>query len=99
MPKNEMDWPYNCAAIRKVSCFFSNYGQCCLVCRAEHTMFKDWVSAPASRTFLWLKGVTRKGNMNNGPKKELGKPGKYDGSIIDAPWIIHAPKLIIWYVF
>ncbi|CAL5228579.1 g11737 [Coccomyxa viridis] len=56
--------------------------------------FTDWRTVLSANTAIWASGQPRE---RRSPK--VAMPGHYEGAIIDAPWIVHLPKVIIWIIF
>lgn len=55
--------------------------------------FQDWGAFQSSKTRIWRQGI-RVHKHTFPPMRK----GHYEGAIIDAAWVYHAPKLIIWCV-
>ncbi|BDA51092.1 probable phospholipase A1-Igamma1, chloroplastic at C-terminar half [Coccomyxa sp. Obi] len=56
---------------------------------------KGWKAQPSrSRSAKSEKQGTELGGKRDGHRSKM--QGRYRGSVIDAPWVVHAPKLIIW---
>ena len=53
--------------------------------------FTDWRTVLSANTAIWASGQP---SERRSPK--VAMPGHYEGAIIDAPWIVHLPKVIIW---
>lgn len=67
------------------------------MCAAEHsakdgsTSFNNWRSVLSTNKAIWARGLTQEQVRLKGLRS-----GHYEGAVIDAPWIFHAPKLIVW---
>ena len=61
--------------------------------RDGSTSFNNWRSALSTNKALWQMAKGREE-----PKVSMKglRGGHYEGAVIDAPWIVHLPKLIVW---
>lgn len=46
----------------------------------------------SANSAIWAKGPTRERHSVKGVRA-----GHYEGAVIDAPWTVHLPKLIVWW--
>ena len=53
--------------------------------------FNDWRTVLSANSGIWIKGPTKERHSLKGVRA-----GRYEGAVIDAPWIVHLPKLIVW---
>ncbi len=61
--------------------------------RDGSTSFNNWSAALSTNKALWP--MARKREAPKVSMKGL-RGGHYEGAVIDAPWRVHLPKLIVW---
>ncbi|CAL5228580.1 g11739 [Coccomyxa viridis] len=64
--------------------------------RDGSTSFNNWSAALSINKALWP--MARKREAPKVTMKGL-RGGHYEGAVIDAPWRVHLPKLIVWCIF
>ena len=52
--------------------------------------FGTWRAAASSNKAIWTGGLQAQKRHHKGLR------GHYEGAVIDAPWTLHLPKLIVW---
>ena len=52
--------------------------------------FRSWRAAVSSNKAIWTGGLQAQ------KRHRKGLQGHYEGAVIDAPWTLHLPKLIVW---
>ena len=58
--------------------------------RDGSTTFGTWRAAISSNKAIWTGGLQAQKHHHKGLR------GHYEGAVIDAPWTLHLPKLIVW---
>ena len=61
--------------------------------RDGSTSFKNWSAALSTN-----KALLQMARKREGPTVSVKglRGGHYEGAVIDAPWIVHLPKLVVW---
>ena len=55
--------------------------------------FNNWRGALSTNRALWAGGTRQKRHGIKGPGL---RGGRFEGAVIDAPWLFHLPKLVVW---
>ena len=53
--------------------------------------FTDWRTVLSANSRIWGRGSTKERHSQGGMPA-----GRREGAVIDASWIVHLPKLIVW---
>lgn len=68
------------------------------MCFAEAQGFAEWFASQTGKNGFVRKCLRQRGPFKESMRRRNEIPGRFEGAVIDAPWTVHAPKLIIWWV-
>ncbi|BDA51093.1 hypothetical protein COCOBI_17-3130 [Coccomyxa sp. Obi] len=66
--------------------------------RGEAKGFTEWFASQTSADGFVRKCLGKKGPFKETMGRHDGILGRFEGSVIDAPWTVHDPKLILWHL-
>ncbi|CAL8466201.1 g5737 [Coccomyxa elongata] len=67
--------------------------------KCEAQGFAEWFASQTGKNGFVRKCLSQRGPFKESMRRRNEIPGRFEGAVIDAPWTVHAPKLIIWHAF